>query len=356
MSFENNLNNNFTPNRYKRDQNDGPENPGRRKFIKNALLIGAGGIVAALLGQKIFSDIEEQEISRIPIERHLLKKLRPDLCYVKLWKEPIVEGLVLMGKLNKSGYLEGSNMDILDGRIIRSLRYQNITEAAEVKYNLPHNTLLAMVAQETYGYNPLLNALGDGGVGLCHMQGMTAMEYGLRTYKDCNALVCDGKSKYSCTDEGGNKFNHGSDLKELVREENNDIKKLIDYDDRFHPVINIDAAARMIAFHMAGSSRDGIGPIETAMERYSGRDSYWEKIKALRDYFNDKIYLKKVEERFNVLNSRLTIDSKKIGFVEYIKEFQKQNLNYELDTYKSSTKYLPKNSEMVLKNLRYSKI
>lgn len=219
-----------------------------------------------------------------------------------MYPEPSFKGLVLPGELSESGYLTGSHEDILAGRIIRSLRYQNITQAAEAKYNLCPNILLGMIAQESYGYNPLLNALGDGGVGLCHMQGMIAKEYGLKRYENCYALICNGKSKYSCRDDHGKKLNHGDDLKKLVAEKKRDIKELIAYDDRFHQVRNIDAASRIIAFHTTGSSKGGIGPLETAMKRYSGRDDYWEKVKEFMKYFNDKDYLKEVEEKFNLLN------------------------------------------------------
>jgi len=358
MNFERNFSNNFSPENKNRYRDEDPqENLTRREFLEKTLSLAAGAAAMFFLGPKIFEKIRdekkllEKEKGRIDIDRYQLKKLCPDLNYEEIYKEPVIEGLVLPGKLNESGYLEGSRRDILDGKIIRSLRYKNITDAVETKYNLPSNILLAMIAQESYGYNPLLNALGDGGAGLCHMQGITATEFGLKTYKHCNALICDGQSKYSCIDLNGNKLNHGEALKKLIQEKDNDIKKLIDDDDRFHPVINIDAACRMIAFHLAGSQRSGIGPLETAMKRYSGRDEYWPEIKKLIDYFQDKTYLKEVEKKFNLLNLNTRMNSRKINFSEYLEESQKQNLNYQLTKYQYSSRYRPKNSDKVLKVL-----
>jgi len=360
MNFENSFKNNYSPeippknkNRYKKREDESTDLT-RREFLKNAGLMLGGLAAMAIVGPKIIGDPikKEREIERENIDLDNLKRMRPNLGYEEKYEEPSFDGLVLPGELNELGYLSGSSGDILDGTIIRSLRYENITSAVEKKYNLPSNLLLAMCAQESYGYNPLLNALGDGGVGLCHMQGMAASEYNLKTYKNCKALICNGKSKHSCISENGNKLNHGEDLALLVKNEHSNIKKLIEYDDRFHPIINLDAAARMIAYHMARSERSGMNPMKTAMKRYSGRDPYWGKVKELMKYFNNRTYLETVEEKFNLLNNKTKMNSKEVNFKQYIEESQEQNYNYQLEKYKSSIFYRPKNSDQVLKHFQ----
>jgi len=108
------------------------------------------------------------------------------LRYVALISEPEFKNLNMLGEVKRGG-VYGQRMY---GMILRSLRFKNITDKIEKKYNLPENLLLAMIMHESGGVDLLPNSSDDGGVGLIHMQPSMARKFGLNTYKNCDKLVC----------------------------------------------------------------------------------------------------------------------------------------------------------------------
>ncbi|MBP9763490.1 MAG: hypothetical protein KBD10_01960, partial [Candidatus Pacebacteria bacterium] len=106
------------------------------------------------------STMENNE-TRETISSAEFKKLRPDLSYEKITPELKIENLNLLGKESKFG------VDSHEGKILRTLRFKNITDAIEDRYNLPSGVLMAMVMQESTGIDLLPNSSGDGGFGLC---------------------------------------------------------------------------------------------------------------------------------------------------------------------------------------------
>ena len=204
--------------------------------------------------------------------------------------------------------------------ILRSLRFKNITDAVEKKYKLPENLLLAMIIHESGGVDLLPNSSDDGGIGLIHMQPMLAKQFGLETYKNCKKLV----SK-----------KHGKELRKLIIKNKYDRKKLIDYDDRFHPILNIDAAARMLVYYRSGKQTKNT-PLKTAIYGYAGRynySKYYDNIVLYMEKLQDKDLLEAIEDDFNKQNKLLTINGKKADFDDYLDSHQKQNLNYGLNDY-----------------------
>ena len=178
-----------------------------------------------------------------------------------------------------------------------------------------------MIMHESGGVDLLPNSGDDGGIGLIHMQPKLAKQFGLKTYADCDKLVCK---------------EHGKELRELITKNNADRKKLIEFDDRFHPILNIDAAARMLVYYRSGNQVKDT-PLKTAIYGYAGRynyKKYYDNIILYLSKLQNEDLIKEVENEFNKENNQLTIDGKKSDFRDYINAHQKQNLNYGLKNYR----------------------
>ncbi|MEN8121020.1 MAG: hypothetical protein ABFS35_11760 [Bacteroidota bacterium] len=237
--------------------------------------------------------------------------------YKVIIKEPKFKNLKMLGTVKKTG-VYGKRMY---GQILRGLRFQNITKKVEEKYHLPENLLLAMIIQESGGVDLLPNSIDDGGIGLIHMQPSLARKFGLKTYENCDKLVCK---------------KHGKEIRQLIKKNNYDRKKLISYDDRFHPILNIDAAARMLVYYKMGYKTKDT-PIKTAIYGYAGPYNYKKYYKNVSFYMqklNDENLIDEIRNDFNMQNENLKINNKKGDFDLYIEAHQKQNINYGLKKYK----------------------
>ncbi len=247
-------------------------------------------------------------------DKLLNKELKLD--YKEIIKEPTFENLNMLGEVKKGG-VYGQR---LYGMILRSLRFKNITDAIEKKYKLPEYLLLAMIMHESGGVDLLPNSGDDGGIGLIHMQPKLAKQFGLKTYQNCEKLVCK---------------KHGKELRRLIIKNNYDRKKLIGYDDRFNPILNIDAAARMLVYYRSGKQVKNT-PLKTAIYGYAGRynySKYYDNIVLYMEKLQDKSLIEDIEEDFNKQNQLLTINGKKSDFNDYLEAHQKQNENYGLRDY-----------------------
>jgi hypothetical protein len=273
------------------------------------------------------------------------KNLKPTLSYREVVPKMHIENLKLPGKVGKYG------ADTHTGKMIRTLRYKNLTDAVEHRYNLPSGILLAMVMEESTGVDLLPNARGDGGFGLSHMQGATAAEYGLETFGGCTAMVCDGKDSRSCKGDNGELLNHAKDLAELMKAKHDDRPALIDADERLHRLLNLDAVGRMLAAGIGGPKIAGLGSFRTAIRRYSGKynyEKYWADIRTNMKDLDNSVMLDALADEFNAHNAQLRIDGTPADFYEYLKRSQQENENYDLEAYKKMTKYIPDNSDKVL--------
>jgi hypothetical protein len=297
--------------------------------------------------------VEEVSSEREVVDYREFKKMRPELGYEENYV-PEIENLNMPDKVGKYG------AETHEGKILRTLRYKNITDAVEDRYNLPPGILMAMIIEESTGVDLLPNARGDGGFGLSHMQGATASEYGLKTFGGCNSMICGPKKtsdgKYAivgCRDKSGNPANHGKGLADFMKENADNRSALVEADDRLHFILNIDAAGRMLAAGIGGPKISGLGSFRTAICRYSGKhnyEAYWKDIKRnMRDLESSEM-MEKVSDLFNSVNPDLKIDGKPADFATYIKSCHKVNENYGSDDYEKMPKYRPDNSDMVLKS------
>jgi hypothetical protein len=121
----------------------------------------------------------------------------------------------------------------IDGRFQRTYRWNSIISDAEAKYHIPPGLIAGLIMQESMG-NPLqLNTTGDGGAGLMMFQPGTARDYGLRTYGNSNATGPD--------------HSHGNQLIRLITKENYQLDRLRRIDERFDPVLSINAGSRFMS-------------------------------------------------------------------------------------------------------------
>jgi len=256
---------------------------------------------------------EKRNLYKInPLSGFKIDSIQPELS---------IKNLKMIGSESIYGVTGKNQEERLQGMVLRVLRFQNISKVVEKYYDLPDNIILAMIMQETGGAEFLPNSSDDGGIGLCHMQGSTSREFNLATYKNCNKLVC---------------YQHGKELRKLIADLNKDRKLLIYHDERFNPVINIDAVGRILAYHRDGAQTEDT-PIATAICGYSGRKNfpkYYENVMYFLEYLNDKEFIESVKQKFNSLNKNLTIDDEKADFDKFILYNQSLNRNYGLDMLK----------------------
>lgn len=293
------------------------------------------------------NEVNEGVDQRKEISFSEYKKIKPNLTFEQKVKEPVYENLNMPDKVGRYG------AETHEGKILRSLRFKNITDAVEDRYNLPPGVLLAMVMEESTGEDLLPNARGDGGFGLSHMQGSTASEFGLKTFHGCNSLVCN--SSRGCKNENGEFVNHAKQLADLMKQSADDRKVLCEADERLHWILNLDAVGRMLSSYMSGPKLKGklshLGSFRTAIARYAGSvnyENYWNDIcRNMRD-LSDSNVIDSIAENFDAINKDLRIDGEPANYYDYLQSFQSQAQNYGLEEYKKLVKYKPANSDRVL--------
>lgn len=286
----------------------------RRYFFRYAFLLVA---IAVLLVVGQTCNTSKQAPKGLDELEAVKKQVPQGLSFRRIVAAPQIENLTMIGEVYRSGVYG----DRLRGILLRALRFQNITQKVEYKYNLPENLLLAMVMQESMGVDLLPNSLDDGGAGLCHMQPSTASEFGLRIMDNCRDL---------------RNFEHGKKLREQIRLHNYDKSKLVEIDDRFHPILNLDAAGRMLWYYKNGPQHKS-DPIQTAIYRYAGFNTfkeYYKMVEYYRGLLNDPKVIDDVRQEFNRLNPDLKIDGRAADFDDYLRTHQQQHRNYGLDKYK----------------------
>ena len=163
----------------------------------------------------------------------------------------------------------------VEGRITRCLRFASITDAVEDRYWIPRWLLMALMAQE-WRWDPTVinkrinykyvwqgtwnyirysgkdwkikyrkvkpwekwdhiidnNKSCDWGAWLIHMQAANAAEYWMKTLQRSTQSMVD--------------YPHGEELEKAKNNTWNDLKLLSKLDDRFNPVMGIDASARFL--------------------------------------------------------------------------------------------------------------
>lgn len=208
------------------------------------------------------------------------------------------------------------------GKVQRTLRFSNITDAVCKRYGVPNRIPLGMICSESEGDPTKPNSSGDGGAGLIHMQPLTASNYGLRLITPSKKLVDHEQGKL---------------IRAAIKRTNGDLKRLIKYDDRFHPIKNVDAAMRMLSdFHEVRKTWIG------TFERFSGRPAseYGSKVMNYSAKIGSPNFMQKVKEDFEKRNEGATVNGRYLTFERYLKVFHDLNRNYGLDVYKNLGKHL----------------
>lgn len=304
-------------------------------------------------GKEIEPDLVERKEKRSAFEYK-----KPDMIpeYVEDVSEPETSEVVSMSKLGKFGRAEWSD------RYTQAFRFQHMTMAVERRYNLPHNIILAMMIQEASGEEFLPNAIGDGGFGLSHMQPAIADEFGLRTFKKCKAMVCNGEDHRSCKNAEGEKQDHAGELEEEIRKYPDDREYLSRIDHRLNHLANIDAVGRILSHHIAYYPKSkgafkgdfkNLGPLRTAICRYSGTvnfQTYWDHITKHMALLSDGEFLNLIKGEFEKDNIGKTINGKKLDLSNYIEEWQKFYMNYGVYDYVQGDLYKKPADEKILSN------
>lgn len=260
---------------------------GIRKTLKN-ILFGTALSAASIIPGHAYA-AKHREYSKIPV---------PKVGYSQIVKEQNFSKVKLAN----------DNTDI--GRMQRARRWRNVTRAVETAYDIPENYLLGMACVESEGNPVQPNSLGDGGVGLIHQQPLMASKYGLEMITDSKRL---------------RDFYQGKKINKAIDTYNGDLKDLIKMDDRFHPIKNVDAAGRMLR-----DSYEHKKSWSKALEAYAGRRTYDDKVIRYAKLANNQKFMNEVCKDFEKRNPNLGMD-----YTSYVSQFQKQNMNYGLEKYKS---------------------
>ncbi len=201
------------------------------------------------------------------------------------------------------------------GRIQRTLRWQPIYHAVEEAYGIPENTLAGMIMQESYGDPVQPNASNDGGLGVVHVQGTTAEQWGMTIL---------GNST-SASD-----FTHGKEIKEMLEECDYDPVCAQEYDDRAHLIKVLDVAGRIVS---EGERIHGSWDYGVEYYRAPGKVGKGLTWRYLRDVTNWKNSIEnpetltKAKEDFERRNS--------YSFDTYLENFHEMSNNWGLNIYKA---------------------
>ena len=219
---------------------------------------------------------------------------------------------------------------------------------------------MAMMAQEWLWDPTMLNlprgshTYGDGGLGLIHIQATNAHDFGLKTLPRFTKSMCDDQ--------------HAKKIVDILHEKKWNIAELVENDDRFHPVMAVDCAAR---FLMNCKIRAGNGKDSwiLALWRYSGRPYSWKwwyghNVITYRaainnitgDWFpknfsnnihNDILIAgkKEVYIKNKLQELQFSIDGEKVWYNEYLAYFEESMKNFELEKYVALGDSIPSNEK-----------
>lgn len=282
---------------------------------------------------KLLPSAQGYKTDRLPLND--FKKMKPQL------PPPIVqfigfENLHISGRAERFA-LRGTPSDVLRGRIERVLRFKNVTDAVELRYNLPPGILLSMIMQESFGADMLPNSADDGGAGLIHMQPSEAVRFGLSTFRQ-SALLIDQDL--------------GVAIRDIISKEKN-VFQLSRYDDRFHRVLALDAVGRMFATYMSAKPIPLHSPLRSAVVRYAGAKNgreYWNRLRVYSAQLHSAALIREVAQNFDLRNRHLIINGRVVStegssFRAYIEASWEENeRGFRLDEYRRLPLYEPRHS------------
>lgn len=197
-----------------------------------------------------------------------LKKKPIELKYNEKHKEAKIEQ-----NLPENGYS-------IEWRITRCMRWKSITDATEDRYWIPRGLLMALMAQEWLWDPTMINQSNkwkcDWGAWLIHIQATNAHNFWLKTIQRFNDKMVD--------------YKHWEKLQSAKTKYNNNLKELSKLDDRFNPVLSVDASARFLLSKYNNLSKDKRWADKWihAVNEYAGRwmKDYWYAIIVYRTTIN----------------------------------------------------------------------
>ena len=270
--------------------------------------------------EKQHEQINEKEVASY-------KQLSSKKFWTKLLKTK-PSGIQLVEKKEKKDKLILHNFpkdNEVAGRVMRCLRRKALTDEAEKKYGIPQNLLLAMMAQEGLWDPTLPNIMrrktdektgqkkitqSDWGLGLIHIQGANAEDYGLKVIQtkpwEKNSRAMQDTILW----------------KKILSlyEHTQDTNKLAKYDDRWNPVLAVDVAARFLRdmYERYGADK-GKDAWIYALNRYSWRKrtdyatkviSYWTLLDQYE--YGEKSQIPDFSKEVNDVVKKYTADTSRI--------------------------------------------
>ena len=247
--------------------------------------------------------------------------------------------------------IDRSSSDVTN-RVVRVLRFADISDKIESLYGIPNGLLLALAAHEST-WNPLLpNLWWDGWAWLSHIQWINAKRFWLSTLPLYNNKMVDRE--------------HGKKIKQALEKSSMHMEYMIDKDDRFHPVLGLDVVWRFILDLKRWKSRNHSWQDLWLhiLKWYSGRwDSYiyeildywytiqsyrWKKLPRFSEWYEN--YIKWLENNVDIRKKlidgedvvewtrthtwfRSQIDGQSVSTEEYFQYFKDRLVNYEFDKY-----------------------
>lgn len=313
--------------------------PSRRDFLKKLWLIAWWAVILGtwwkLLYDALSSDWEDEETIEVNIKS--IKDKPIDLWYQEIIKDKDINFIT-------STWDKFSKLS----RISRSLRRKPVTDVVEDRYNIPRWLLMAMMAQE-WMWDPTMPNLpvkgskyGDGWLGLIHIQAINAHDFGLKTLPRYTKWMKD--------------MQHGKLIEETLKKCKYNLAKLVKYDDRFHPILAVDCAARFLV-NCKNRSWSGTDDRIHALKLYSWRWYSWKswygyKVIEYRatinnitwdwfpNNFSKNIYkdIKNCKNKNSYIKNELDelrfyIDWERCWYDEYLAYFEELMQNFELQKY-----------------------
>lgn len=203
------------------------------------------------------------------------------------------------------------------GRIQRTLRWQPIYRAVEEKYGIPKDTLAGMIMEESCGDPVQPNNTGDGGLGIVHVQGTTAEQYGLKIYGSSNRA--SDKS-------------HGSQINKLIVKCDYDPVCIADEDERAHLIKVLDTAGRIVTKGKRIHSEWDFGVEYYRAPGRVGKSTGWKYLNRVQKWqknIQDPEMLRAAEKDFANRNNEMSFD-------KYIDRWHEMNGNWGLEKYTNS--------------------
>ncbi len=315
----------------------------RRAFIKNWILATlwvalSGSLMTTLSWCGNNNNDNEKVIDDNDAPSNLPLRKKP----IHLWYEKIVEDK----DIDMINFPD--NKWSMYARIARCLRWKPVTDAVEDRYHIPRWLLMAMMAQEGLGDPTMPNLpwgkhkYWDGWLWLIHIQAVNAHNFWLKTLPRYTNEMCDDK--------------HAELVVKAINQHSGNLPTLLEKDDRFHPIMAVDASAR---FFMDGKKRvwKWTDSRIHALKRYSWRSyagkrwyghfviEYWATINNITgDWFpsnlsksikNDiAVATRKWANIKNKLQDlQFSIDWEKAWYNEYLAYFEESMKNFELEKY-----------------------